>query len=170
MSAFGGKQTYTKIGDIISLNVRHRIQDMNKSTGISNHFRHESKLNLSLPIVIIFIGFLAAILAPKAIRFFNIDKCLDNGGSYDYENNVCMYGPGLNDINLSDEKVSGMSREELWLLGVKYLGWPEDLPSDLSKEVIHQKLLDAKYAKVVDHQGYSGVIGPKELIEPTKSR
>ena len=83
-------------------------------------------------------------------QFLDVDKCLDNGGSFNYESNECVFKSLLNNIDLSDKSVSSMSRIDLWQIGVKHLGWPEDLPSEVTKEEIHQKLLDAKYFKVGD--------------------
>ncbi len=105
-------------------------------------------------------------------QFLDVDKCLDNGGSFNYKNNECVFRSLLNNINLSDEKVSTMSRDELWKIGVKHLGWPAELPRNITKDTIHQKLLDAKYAKVGDLGDKSHIsideIGSKDLYKDAK--
>lgn len=102
-------------------------------------------------------------------QFLVVDKCLDNGGSFSYENNECVFESLLNNVDLSDKSVSSMSRSELWQIGIKHLGWPEETPSDVTKEEIHQKLLDAKYAKVGDMDGVFEGTKIKELLKSKKS-
>ena len=104
-------------------------------------------------------------------QFLKVDKCLDNGGSFDYENSECVFGSLLNNVDLSDKNVSSMSLNELWNIGVKYLDWPKDLPTDVTKEEIHQKLLNAKYAKVGDMgDGIIEVSPTNELLEGKKHK
>ncbi|MEM7402088.1 MAG: hypothetical protein AAF304_09085 [Pseudomonadota bacterium] len=86
-------------------------------------------------------------------HFLEVDKCLDNGGSFNYENDECIFKSLLNNVDLSDERASSMSKDDLWEIGVKHLGWPKEIPSEATKEDIHQILLDAKYAKVGDMGG-----------------
>lgn len=64
----------------------------------------------------------------------------------------------LNDIDLSDQAVSKMSKGELWQIGVENLNWPAQFDDNLSKGVIHQRLLDAKYVNVGDFDKYIGLI------------
>lgn len=104
-------------------------------------------------------------------RFLEIDKCLDNGGSFNYENSECVFESLLNNIDLSDKAVSDMSRDDLWQIGVKHLGWPKELPSEVTKEDLHQNLLDAKYFKVGDMDGGIFEITPtKDSLESKKSK
>lgn len=56
----------------------------------------------------------------------------------------------MNDVNLSDEAVHEMNKQELWKIGVEYLSWPVEIDEELTKGMIHQKLLDAKYSNVGD--------------------
>ena len=56
----------------------------------------------------------------------------------------------MNDVNLTDEAVSKMTKEELWDIGVQHLNWPENDGDDLTKDEIHQKLLEGKYANFTD--------------------
>lgn len=58
---------------------------------------------------------------------------------------------GLRDLDLSDEHVAEMTRDELWRIGVEHLGWPRQAPDDADKAAVHQCLLDAKYEDVGDY-------------------
>lgn len=66
--------------------------------------------------------------------------------------------PLMNDVNLSDEAVHEMNNQELWKIGVEYLNWPAEMDEELTKEEIHQKLLDAKYLKVGDMHDSTTII------------
>lgn len=98
-------------------------------TNINDHFRREAKLIFVIPALLVVLGILASILVPKFIS----------------------RTPANNEINLSDEAVSNMSKNELWKIGVEHFNWPINPEENLSKNLIHQKLLDAKYAAVGDH-------------------
>ena len=71
----------------------------------------------------------------------------------------------MNDVNLSDEAVHEMSKQELWQIGVEYLNWPVEVDEKLTKEEIHQKLLDAKYLRVGDTHGNTTTIIKMPLIK-----
>jgi len=47
------------------------------------------KREKALLIIVIMILFFS--ITPRIILFFDIDKCLDNGGSFDYEKCECDY-------------------------------------------------------------------------------
>jgi hypothetical protein len=59
-------------------------------------FHARGKWAVLLGIVAIIIGLIVALEIPKQIK---IDKCLDNGGKYDYENNKCDYGEAYKPSN-----------------------------------------------------------------------
>ena len=54
------------------------------------------------------------------------------------------------DVDLSEEGVEGLTLEELWNVGVRHFGWPATVPSDATKDEVHQRLLDEKYKDVGD--------------------
>ena len=104
-------------------------------------------------------------------QFFDVDKCLGNGGSFNYETNECIFESLLNNVDLSDENVSSMSRDDLWEIGVKHLGWPKEIPNEITKEELHQKLLYAKYVKVGDMGGGVIEFSPtKDLLDGDNSK
>lgn len=35
------------------------------------------------------VGLLAALIAPKLVRFWRVDRCLDQGGRYNYADDRC---------------------------------------------------------------------------------
>jgi hypothetical protein len=58
--------------------------------GNKSHFSREAKMMLFFPLILIIMGILASIFAPKILRQLDIDRCLDNGGKFDYEKNICV--------------------------------------------------------------------------------
>jgi len=60
--------------------------------GISHHFRRESKIMVGLFITVIFLGIFAAIVVPRLMFHLEVDRCLDLGGSYNYEAGLCEMG------------------------------------------------------------------------------
>ena len=54
---------------------------------INKHFKREPKFMTWFFLAIPFIGLIAAFILPQ----FEIDKCLDNGGSFDYQNCECDF-------------------------------------------------------------------------------
>ena len=63
---------------------------------------------------------------------------------------VWLRGHDLWDLDLSDEHVTKMTRDDLWRIGVERLGWPQQMPDDADKAAIHRRLLEAKYEGVGD--------------------
>gem|GEM_PF-4000323 len=44
-----------------------------------------------LPLLVILVGILAGIVVPYVLRQIEIDKCLDAGGSFDYQTKSCLF-------------------------------------------------------------------------------
>ena len=58
---------------------------------INKHFKRESKIMIWFFWAIPFIGLLAAFVLPKFLHNIEVDKCLDNGGSFNYQNCECDF-------------------------------------------------------------------------------
>jgi len=54
-------------------------------------FKKEAKLMILLPLLVILVGILAGIVVPYVLRQIEIDKCLDAGGSFDYQTKSCLF-------------------------------------------------------------------------------
>ena len=59
------------------------------NNGISNQFRRESKLMVGVFFAVILLGVLAAIVVPRLMFHFDVDRCLDLGGAFNYEKGRC---------------------------------------------------------------------------------
>ena len=59
--------------------------------GISSHFEREAKLMVGFFVALILVALLAGLFGPKIMRFLEIDKCLDAGGSFNSEKQQCVY-------------------------------------------------------------------------------
>lgn len=59
--------------------------------GISSHFEREAKLMVGLFLVLILVALLAGLFGQKVLRFLEIDKCLDAGGSFNSEKHQCEF-------------------------------------------------------------------------------
>jgi hypothetical protein len=57
--------------------------------GISRHFLREAKIMAALPWALILLAVLGALLIPRIIQFVKVDRCLDRGGSFNYQAHVC---------------------------------------------------------------------------------
>jgi len=55
-----------------------------------DNFKKEAKLNLWLFVGIVAAGILAAWLIPYLSEFIAVDKCLDAGGSFNYQTGECI--------------------------------------------------------------------------------
>ena len=61
---------------------------------INRHFKRESKILIGLFLAIPFMGLLAALIVPKILhtrQTIKVEKCLDNGGSFNYQNCECDF-------------------------------------------------------------------------------
>ena len=56
----------------------------------------------------------------------------------------------LLEVDLSDEALQDSSFEEVWGIGVEYLGWPNDAPAGTGKGAVQQELLRWKYLHTID--------------------
>ena len=52
-------------------------------------FRAEAYWMIAIPFALLATGFLVAIIAPRVIREFSIDRCLDAGGHFNHDANIC---------------------------------------------------------------------------------
>jgi hypothetical protein len=69
---------------------------MNKTdspSGISRHFHREAKLMAGVFFVLIVVTLLAGLIGPRLFRHFEIDRCLDAGGSFDHDAGTCQVSP-----------------------------------------------------------------------------
>ena len=77
----------------VNSNIGHR-KTMNstepRAAGISHHFRREAKLMMSIFLLVLLLGLLIAVFAPKIMQFIAADKCLDAGGAFNYKTNACV--------------------------------------------------------------------------------
>jgi hypothetical protein len=61
-------------------------------------FHVKGKKAILLGLVISLLGIVVALNIPK---FFKIDRCLDNGGRFDYEKSQCIYGVSMQPLNMA---------------------------------------------------------------------
>ena len=52
-------------------------------------FHREAKIMLWLFILVLVVGFLAAMLVPRVITFIEVDRYLGAGGTFNYEKRSC---------------------------------------------------------------------------------
>ena len=57
--------------------------------GVSGHFSREAKLMLGLVLVVVVLGLSMAVVWPRISMFLAVDRCLDSGGSFNYNSNQC---------------------------------------------------------------------------------
>ena len=57
---------------------------------INGHFKFEGWLMLALFLAPFAIGLLAAFVVPYVLTQVAVDRCLDSGGSYNYETELCV--------------------------------------------------------------------------------
>ena len=57
--------------------------------GISRHFRREAKIMAAAFVLVVVFGILAAWLVPILQNHIAADRCLESGGSFNYETNKC---------------------------------------------------------------------------------
>jgi hypothetical protein len=63
------------------------------SGGISRHFLRETKILVGLFLAPIVLAVLVGLFGPQLLRFLEVDRCLDAGGSYDYDAGICKVEP-----------------------------------------------------------------------------
>ncbi len=56
---------------------------------MSGHFRREAKIMAGLFVAVVTVGLLIGLLVPYVRQWLVIDRCLDAGGSYNYQTRVC---------------------------------------------------------------------------------
>ena len=61
-------------------------------SSINRTFKLEGWLPFALIFGMITLGVLAALVLPRVLQFFEVDRCLDAGGKYNYETDVCIKG------------------------------------------------------------------------------
>ena len=58
--------------------------------GLSKRFKTDELILVSTPIFLILIAIIVIIVAPYIIRYWEIDRCLNVSGAYDYEKDECV--------------------------------------------------------------------------------
>jgi hypothetical protein len=58
-------------------------------TAMIGFFEREARWRLSFFAALIGVALLTTIIAPKLIRFWRVDTCLDHGGRYNYAEGRC---------------------------------------------------------------------------------
>lgn len=57
--------------------------------GISSHLRREAKIMIWFVIAVLLVGIVALVVAPRVKEFWEVDRCLDSGGSFNRKTNEC---------------------------------------------------------------------------------
>jgi hypothetical protein len=57
--------------------------------GISQHFRREAKIMAGVFVVLMVLALAAGVFGPRLLRYIEVDRCLDAGGSYEYDTAAC---------------------------------------------------------------------------------
>ena len=60
-------------------------------SNINKHFKRETKIMIGVMILPIILGILLTFIWPYVFSISKIDICLDNGGSFNYENCSCDF-------------------------------------------------------------------------------
>jgi len=55
------------------------------TSGVSGHFCREAKIMAGLFVVVVAGGLLVGLLLPRIRQWLAVDRCLDAGGSYNYQ-------------------------------------------------------------------------------------
>lgn len=58
---------------------------------IDRHFKRQSKVMIWLSLAILIAALSSKLVIPKVRAFIKIDKCVDNGGSFNYEICECDF-------------------------------------------------------------------------------
>lgn len=58
---------------------------------INKHFRREPKVMIAIMVLPIVFGLFLAMILPSLFKGSQIDSCLDNGGSFNYEKCSCDF-------------------------------------------------------------------------------
>ncbi len=56
---------------------------------INRHFKREAKIMIGIFFAIVVLGLVMGLIGPYVLTFFDVDRCLDGGGSFDYESCAC---------------------------------------------------------------------------------
>jgi hypothetical protein len=56
---------------------------------INRQFKFEGWLMAATILLPLAVGLLAAVVAPILLKHLEVDRCLDNGGAYDYKTETC---------------------------------------------------------------------------------
>lgn len=59
---------------------------------INSHFSREAKIMIGLLVVPLVVGLIVSIFAPSIMHQLDVDRCLDSGGKFDYDNSTCIGG------------------------------------------------------------------------------
>lgn len=62
--------------------------------GISRHFKREAKFMFGLIAGVFVLALLAAAILPWVFDFVRSDRCLDRGGSFNYQTGKCEFASG----------------------------------------------------------------------------
>lgn len=57
---------------------------------VSKRFTKDEIMLVSTPLFLIVIAIIAVLIAPKMLRSWEIDRCLEVGGAYNYDKNECV--------------------------------------------------------------------------------
>ena len=57
--------------------------------GMSGHFRREAKIMLGFIVGVVVMGLLLGLLLPRIVQWLAVDRCLDAGGTYNYQRRAC---------------------------------------------------------------------------------
>jgi len=58
---------------------------------INKHFKREGKAMFAISVAPIVLGLIIALAYPYLSKHINIDKCLDDGGRFNYKANSCEF-------------------------------------------------------------------------------
>lgn len=53
-------------------------------------FTRDEVMLVSTPLFLIVIAIIAVLIAPKILRYWEVDRCLDVGGTYNYDKDECV--------------------------------------------------------------------------------
>ena len=78
----------TRIAPLM-LSVRQTVTNQTpERRGMTGHFRREARI-MSFFVVLVGISLLLGLLGPRIARWLAVDRCLDAGGSYNYQTRIC---------------------------------------------------------------------------------
>ena len=57
--------------------------------GISGHFRREARIMIGFFVALVGMSLILGLRGPRVARWLPVDRCLDAGGSYNYQSRIC---------------------------------------------------------------------------------